>query len=177
MMGELARHLRMSGRVVIIAGANEARRSRRTILDELAGMCGSADAALGVLARAGLADAKLLARRACELSEGQRHRYAVARAMAEVEGAGRTRRCADGVTVLIDEFASTLDRVTARGLAATVRRWVRDQRGVRLVCATAHDDVMEWLGPALLVYQPAEGRVELHEGRSGEPQIDPDKPR
>lgn len=176
LMRELARRLRMSGRTVIIAGRGHSHRSRsrRSILDELAGMCGSAESALSVLAWAGLADAKLLARRACELSEGQGHRYAVARAMARAGQLSRGR--AGGITVLIDEFASTLDRVTARGLAATVRRWVQDRGDVRLVCATAHDDVMEWLGPSLLVYQPAEGLAELHE-KSRKPQMDPDEPR
>lgn len=52
-------------------------------------------------------------------------------------------------TIIIDEFASTLDRPTAAGLCRTLRRWASES-GVRVVCITAHDDVLEWLGPRVL---------------------------
>jgi len=131
----------------------------RSVLDEIAGLCGGTgpSSALRMLGRAGLSEARLLPRRTAELSEGQRHRYELARAMARAGAPGRR-----GVTLLVDEFASTLDRAAARGLAGTASRWARES-GVRLVCATAHDDVLEWLAPRILVVVGMDGRVEQFE--------------
>lgn len=101
---------------------------------------------LACLSSAGLAEAALLARRADELSEGQRHRLDLARVLARA----RTRR-AD--CVLADEFASTLDRPTARGLCLTAARWAR-REGRTIICATAHDDVVDWLKPDRVLRTP-----------------------
>lgn len=98
-------------------------------------------AALDLLARAGLADATLLARAPDQLSDGQRWRLALALAMSRTPPRG---------TLLIDEFASPLDRTTAVCLARTLRRWAR-RSGVRIAAATAHDDLLEPLAPALLI--------------------------
>lgn len=115
---------------------------RGTIVDAIPGL--TADA-VSVLARAGLADARLLARTPRELSEGERARFNIALALA---------RAAPGETIVLDEFLSTLDRITARNVAVSVRRWM-DRAGadrrLRLVCATAHDDVLDWLSPEVLL--------------------------
>jgi uncharacterized protein len=107
---------------------------------------GGVDSALGYLARAGLADATILALSVRELSEGQRSRVSLALGMERVRRVGRT-------TLIIDEFASCLDRETARSLARLVSRWA-SREGVRVVCATAHEDLLEALRPAVLVVQP-----------------------
>jgi energy-coupling factor transporter ATP-binding protein EcfA2 len=106
--------------------------------------------ALATLARAGLADAALLARTPQELSEGQRLRLRLALAISKIE------RTVPPAIVLIDEFASTLDRATARCLCRALRRQLdQDQRLVgRLVLATAHHDVADWLEPDMVVVVP-----------------------
>jgi ABC-type lipoprotein export system ATPase subunit/GNAT superfamily N-acetyltransferase len=95
------------------------------------------------LASFGLAEPALMARTVSELSEGQRHRAQLARTFFD---ARRTHT----KWVLIDEFAAVLDRVTAMGLAATIRRQVH-KAGLRLVCACAHDDLQASLEPSLTI--------------------------
>jgi ABC-type ATPase with predicted acetyltransferase domain len=116
--------------------------------------------ALGLLARAGLAEAALLARPWDELSEGQRARLAIALGMEEAQQPGP-----NPATLIFDEFASTLDRTTAAAIARTVRRWAV-QRSVRIVCITAHDDVLEWLAPTVVLEQPLSGPATI--ARKGE---------
>lgn len=115
---------------------------RGTIIDAFPGL--TADA-LSALTRAGLADAILLARTPNELSDGERARFHIALALAHA-------RPAD--TILLDEFLSTLDRATARNVAVSLRRWM-DRAGrtrkIRLVVATAHDDILDWLAPEVLL--------------------------
>jgi uncharacterized protein len=120
--------------------------------------------AIAVLARAGLADATLLARTPSRLSEGERFRLRLALAMASIHRAAasrgdRTGRARCGVTLLIDEFASMLDRTTARCLCLALRRWLdrAGSEGVRVVVATAHHDVARWLEPEWTVVVPLGG--------------------
>ena len=101
------------------------------------------------LARAGLADGAAMVKSAAELSEGQRHRLQIAQAI----GSRRTRR-----VILIDEFASTLDRPTAMGVAMGLRKWASSCRAV-CICATAHDDVIEWLAADIQILVPLEGDI------------------
>lgn len=111
------------------------------------------DQTLGTLSRAGLADARLLARPGRTLSEGERFRLALALAMTR---AGRTPALPlpGGVVLVVDEFASVLDRVTAASVARALRRWVRPPGPMRVIVATAHDDVLEALAPDVLVEAP-----------------------
>ncbi|HHN78912.1 MAG TPA: hypothetical protein ENK11_09620 [Phycisphaerales bacterium] len=99
------------------------------------------EAWLGLLSMAGLADARLLPVPAGMLSEGERARLRLALAMA------RARR---GGFLLIDECCSTLDRCTAVGVAATIRRWAT-RSGVCVIAAGAHEDLARLLGPDLVV--------------------------
>lgn len=136
------------------AGASMARpvsrRGTRAVI-ELFGS--SLEDRLWLLGCCGLADAQTLVTPAGGLSVGQRHRLMLALAF---DRARRTRRTS---TVIVDEFCSTLDRVTAQSVAACVRRLIGPS--VRLVCATAHDDLIGALRPDVLVYVPLEGRAEV----------------
>ncbi|HYE01768.1 MAG TPA: GNAT family N-acetyltransferase [Phycisphaerales bacterium] len=102
------------------------------------------EARLGRLARAGLAEARLFARRPAELSEGELARLVAAAGLEEARRVGAWG-------VVIDEFASLLDRVTARGVAAGLARWVRGGAGPRLVVASAHEDMEGFLAPDVAV--------------------------
>jgi len=108
---------------------------------------------LSLLASAGLADANIFVTPAGVLSEGQRSRLSLAMALHEAE---QSRAPA---TIIADEFASTLDRTTARALAGCLRRRLAPPG--RLVVASAHDDLLEPLAPDLLVYVPLEGAAEI----------------
>jgi ABC-type ATPase with predicted acetyltransferase domain len=93
------------------------------------------------LSLAGLSDAFVMLRKPSELSDGQRYRYALARAIAATDAAE------DRLTVVLaDEFGSTLDRQTAKVIARNVRKWTR-RSGVCFIAATTHDDLLEALEP------------------------------
>ncbi len=102
---------------------------------------------LKLLGGAGLGDAMLLARSASELSQGQRARLMIALALAKA-----TRQARPTPTwIVIDEFASTLDRVRACNIARTLRIWSRRLDHVRIICASAHEDIIDPLEPDLLI--------------------------
>lgn len=144
----LAAVLERIGRAAVVVGLG--RVSGRAAI-ELVG--GPVEEAARVLAAAGLADAGALVRPARELSEGQRQRLALAIAM------GRAQRAAGAgaaITLMVDELCAVLDRPTAACVARTLRRWAA-RTGVRVVAASAHDDLLEPLGPAVLVVTGGEG--------------------
>ncbi len=92
-----------------------------------------------ILSAVGLGEAYLFLRRYSELSDGQKFRYRMAKALTK-----------GPKTIIVDEFCSNLDRTTAKVLAFLTQRWCR-RRGITLVVATAHDDLVEDLGPDVLV--------------------------
>jgi ABC-type ATPase with predicted acetyltransferase domain len=127
-------------------------------------------ATLALLSRAGLADATLLSLPPRHLSEGQRHRLATALAMeACVPSRGNRPIRSTGVPptptslLLLDEFASTLDSLTAAAFARTLRRWVR-AAPVRLIAATARDEILDYLAPDLLIIQDPGQPPQVHGG-------------
>ena len=115
---------------------------------------------LGLLARAGLAEAAVFTRQAQHLSDGQRYRLALAMAMHTAMAASE-----DETTIVVDELVNSLDRTTAMCVCVTLARWVRQQDRIKLVAATAHEDVIGWLLPDVLV------RVPIDAGCGGQIQI------
>jgi ABC-type lipoprotein export system ATPase subunit/GNAT superfamily N-acetyltransferase len=79
------------------------------------------------------------------LSNGERFRVTIARALAELPA-----------LAVIDEFTSVVDRRVAQIGSAAIAKTVR-RRGNALVAVTCHYDVDEWLSPDW-VYEPAENR-------------------
>jgi ABC-type ATPase with predicted acetyltransferase domain len=116
------------------------------------------EAAMELLSLAGLNDARVMLRRPSELSDGQRHRYQLARAMAEVA----CLPSADDMLPLLlaDEFTATLDRTTAAALARNVRKWVTRSQ-LCFIAATTHDDLLEPLEPDVLVEKPLGAGLKL----------------
>lgn len=141
----LEARLRRAGNPVIVPGAmrQSHRSSARTVLSSLQGSLGRR---FGALASAGLGDCTILARTPAELSEGQYFRLLLARGMQQA----LARSPHSVTTLLVDEFASTLDRRTARTLGLALARWA-ERHGVRVIAATAHDDMQGFLDPNLLI--------------------------
>ncbi len=148
----LATRLKAGSRRIILPAPDPL--PERSLVDQFARPL---PATLRLLARAGLADAAIFALRPSQLSDGQRWRLRLALAMAEAERPD----AALGSTLILDEFASTLDRLSARCLARALSRWVRASGLVRAVCATAHDDLFEPLAPTVLVRQPLNAPAEV----------------
>ncbi|USN99696.1 MAG: ATP-binding cassette domain-containing protein [Phycisphaeraceae bacterium] len=114
---------------------------------------------LGLLSMAGLADARVLATPAGRLSDGERARLRLAVAMSRF---GAPRPAGSG-WLLVDECCSTLDRETAAGVAATLRRWAT-RTGTRVIAASAHADLIGLLGPDLVVRCEAGGARRFEAG-------------
>ena len=110
---------------------------------------GELSEALYYLSLAGLNDAFVFLRKPSELSDGQMYRFRLAQAMA-VEP-----RC-----VFIDEFCATLDRITARIIAANVRKFA-DKFKTTFIVATTHDDLYEDLQPDVYVEKLFGNRCEI----------------
>ena len=79
------------------------------------------------------------------LSNGEQFRVTLARLIAEAE---------PGATVVIDEFTSVVDRQVAKIASHALARYAR-RAGVRVVAASCHYDVIDWLQPDWLV-EPAD---------------------
>jgi ABC-type lipoprotein export system ATPase subunit len=97
------------------------------------------DDALAGLALAGLADARTLLRRPAELSDGQRWRLRLARA---IERARTGARGTGGALLVIDELAATLDPPAAASVAQLLRRVVDREPALAAVAATPRDEVV-----------------------------------
>jgi hypothetical protein len=117
--------------------------------------------ACSMLALAGLGDAFVMMRRPAELSDGQRHRFALCRALeaASVDAGG------DGAIILADELGATLDRLTARALGTAIRKWMA-RTPHTFIAATTYDDLLEALAPGVLIVKRLGGRIEVAAKRS-----------
>lgn len=73
------------------------------------------------------------------LSNGEQYRVTLARRLAEK---------ADGI-LCVDEFTSVVDRTVAHGLCVSLRRYLSPDS--RVVVASCHADVIEWLRPDWVV--------------------------
>ena len=105
--------------------------------------------AMRILSHVGLNEAYLFLRRYRELSDGQKYRYKLAKAF----WSGKK-------TIIFDEFASTLDRVTARVVAYLAQKFCR-RHGLTLIAATTHEDLLEDLNPNLLIWKGFGSYVEV----------------
>ncbi len=97
--------------------------------------------ALELLSKVGLNDAFLFLRSYTELSDGQKHRYHIAR-LTETPAQWW----------LLDEFTSTLDRDTAKIVAYNLQKLAR-KRGKAVIAATTHTDLLKDLAPNVHVHK------------------------
>ncbi|MDD3949193.1 MAG: hypothetical protein PHT43_06995 [Anaerolineaceae bacterium] len=96
---------------------------------------------LELLSKVGLNDAFLFLRTYGQLSDGQKYRYRIAKLIES----GRQ-------WWLMDEFAATLDRDTAKIIAYNLQKMAR-QMGRAVIAATTHGDLAEDLNPSVHVHK------------------------
>jgi ABC-type transport system involved in cytochrome c biogenesis ATPase subunit/GNAT superfamily N-acetyltransferase len=96
---------------------------------------------LELLSRVGLNDAFLFLRNFDQLSDGQKYRYRIAKLL----------ECRARFWIL-DEFAATLDRDTAKIVAFNLQKCAR-QQGKAVLAATTHLDLIEDLSPSVHVHK------------------------
>lgn len=95
--------------------------------------------AVRLLGMAGISDAYLYVRKPSELSDGQRYRFKLAKAIEQ------------GADVwAADEFMAILDRTAAKVIAYSIQKAAR-RAGATLMVATTHTDLVEDLGPDLYI--------------------------
>ncbi len=110
------------------------------------------DEVLGILTACGLGEPMLWIRRFQQLSDGERFRARLARA---VSLSGRSR----GPSVLLcDEFGAILHRRIAKAIAFNLRKLV-SRAGLTLILATSQDDLEEDLRPDAIVRLSDEGSL------------------
>lgn len=95
--------------------------------------------AIRLLGVAGIQDAYLYCRRPSELSDGQRYRFKLAKAIETGSDVWAA-----------DEFLAVLDRTAAKVVAYTVQKMAR-KVGATLLVATTHTDMVEDLLPDLCI--------------------------
>lgn len=104
---------------------------------------------LGNLSKAGLSDCFTVLNTPANLSEGQKYRFRLAKALASGKN-----------YIFADEFCSTLDRVSAAVVAYNIRNFA-DRDKVVFVLASSHDDLLADLRPEVLVIKHLAGGAEV----------------
>ena len=106
-------------------------------------------ATLRTLSAVGLSDVFSLLNRPHRLSDGQQHRFRLARALT----AGKP-------FVFADEFCSTLDRITAAAVAYNVHRLAK-RTGTTLILASTRDDLLPDLAPDVVIVKDFSGLAQV----------------
>lgn len=115
------------------------------------------DDALSILTCCGLGEPNLWVRRFDELSDGERFRARLARAIAL-----HSRNGTASAPLLCDEFCSMLHRRVARAISYNLRKLVT-RRNLSVVLASSNEDVVADLQPDTIVWLKGCGRSEIEE--------------
>jgi ABC-type ATPase with predicted acetyltransferase domain len=104
---------------------------------------------LRTLSNAGLTDVFCVLNSPATLSEGQKYRYRIAKALA-----------GDKQFIFADEFCSQLDRVTAAVISHNLRKFA-SKSGKTFILASSHDDLLADLLPEVIVIKHLAGPAEI----------------
>ncbi|MBU1260454.1 MAG: AAA family ATPase [Planctomycetes bacterium] len=104
---------------------------------------------LRTLSNAGLTDVFCVLNSPATLSEGQKYRYRIAKALAS-----------DKQFIFADEFCSNLDRVTAAVISHNLRKFAA-KTGKVFILASSHDDLLADLLPEVIVIKHLAGESEV----------------
>lgn len=134
LLRELARQMAARGQSVI--NLDDIAFSNVALVDQIGK---NTDDAIRLLGMAGINDAHLWVRKPSELSDGQRYRLRLAKAMET------------GAEVWVaDEFLAVLDRTSAKVIAYSLQNQAR-RMGATVLVATTHTDMKPDLFPSLVV--------------------------
>lgn len=113
----------------------------------------SEEDACDLLSSIGLSSVPAWLRKPNELSNGERARLDIAKAIYD----------ADGGIVVLDEYTSVVNRAAAKSMSYALQRYVR-QKDLKVVVASCHFDIVEWLQADYifnLEHRDENGEVEL----------------
>lgn len=134
LLRELDKQMRERGKKVI--NLDEVVLEDRPLIDQIGK---NTNDAIRQLSIAGINDAYLFVRKPSELSDGQRYRFRLAKAIEA------------GADVWVaDEFLAVLDRTAAKVIAYSIQKAAR-KAGATVVVATTHTDMVKDLGPDLFI--------------------------
>jgi ABC-type ATPase with predicted acetyltransferase domain len=105
--------------------------------------------ALRLLSIAGLNDAYLFIRKPGELSDGQRYRFRLAKAIES-----------EADVWVADEFMAVLDRTAAKVIAYSIQKTAR-KLGTTVIVATTHTDMVKDLSPNLYIDKRYREKLEV----------------
>jgi len=94
----------------------------------------SEEEACDLLSSMGLSSVPTWLRKPQELSNGERARLDIAKAIYD----------ANGGVVVLDEYTSVVNRTAAKSMSHALQRYVR-QKGLKVIIASCHFDIIEWL--------------------------------
>lgn len=109
--------------------------------------------ACDLLQSIGLSSVPTWLRKPQELSNGERARLDIAKAIYD----------ANGGTIVIDEFTSVVNRHAAQSMSHALQRYVR-QKNLKVIIASCHFDIVEWVQPDYmfnLEHRDENGEVEM----------------
>ena len=116
-----------------------------------------------VLTSMGLSSVPTWLRPFSALSNGEQYRAELAYKVAKAE---------DGEVILVDEFTSVVDRDVAKAMSFALQKYIR-KTNKKIVLASCHYDIMEWLMPDWTCSPQKGGVLERGEWlRQGRPQIE-----
>ena len=101
----------------------------------------------------GLSSVPTWLRKPQELSNGERARLDIAKAIYD----------ANGGVVLLDEYTSVVNRSAAKSMSYALQRYAR-QKKLKIIIASCHFDIIEWLQPDYifnLEHRDENGEVEM----------------
>lgn len=110
--------------------------------------------ACDLLCGVGLASVPTWLRKPQELSNGERARLDLCKAIYE---AGK------GQIIYVDEFTSVVNRDVAKSMSYALQRYIR-QNNLKIIIASCHFDIIEWLQPDYvfnLNHKDEDGNVEM----------------
>lgn len=139
------------------------------IIDRIAPW-GSLSDALSILTSCGMGEAHLWVRPFAALSDGEKFRARLSRAIALHARSAPCAPLAPYAPLLCDEFCSILHRRVARAISYGLRK-IATRRNLSIVLACSHEDIMADLQPDTVVRLDGSGRafVEERTVRSGRP--------
>lgn len=106
-----------------------------------------------LLSSIGLSSVPTWLRKPNELSNGERARFDIAKAIYD----------ANGGIVVLDEYTSVVNRAAAKSMSYALQRYAR-QKNIKIIIASCHFDIIEWLQPDYifnLEHRDEDGNVEL----------------
>ena len=113
----------------------------------------SEEEACDLLSSIGLASVPTWLRKPQELSNGERARLDIAKAIYD----------ANGGIVVLDEYTSVVNRSAAKSMSFALQRYAR-QKNLKIIIASCHFDIIEWLQPNYifnLEHRDENGEVEM----------------